>query len=409
MAIRLKTFPFKTIKLEKTKDESLSTNLLIKWWFIRQTMAWVYTYTTLWLKVLRNIENIVREEMDNYWANEVLMPALSPKDVWLKTWRWDSIDVFFHLPANENKEYWLNSTHEEIVTPFLGEFINSYKDSWYCVYQIQSKFRNEKRAKSWILRWREFLMKDAYSFHFENEDFVKYYEWIKDVYMKIFKRLWIGDDTYITMSDGWSFTDKYSHEFQTLLDIWEDDIYFCKDCWYSFNSEIIDKNIWFICKNCKSTKYTKQKASEIGNIFSLETKYSEAFNVKMTWADWETKYAIMWCYWIWISRLMWVIAEKFVSEKWIDWPENIAPADYYVIVLWEENLEFANKVVEKLEKVWKNVILDDRFGKNFWFGLKAWDCDLLWIPNRIVVSKKTLEKWWYELTKKWGESEIIKL
>jgi len=344
--------------------------------------------------------------MDNIGAYEILMPALSPKENWKKTWRWDSIDVFFHLPATNNKEYWLNSTHEEIVTPLMKEFINSYKDVPVCVYQIQNKFRNEKRAKSWLLRWREFLMKDAYSFNLDHKKFDEFYETMKKTYMNIFNRLWIWKDTYITLADGWTFTDKYSHEFQTILDIWEDDIYICKKCWTSHNKEIVPES-GFKCVNCGSTECDVKKASEVWNIFPLETKFADAFDMKVLDKDGKEKKLIMWCYGIWISRLMWVIAEKFANENSINWPASITPADVYIIVIQEENIKKWEELAKKFEKEWKEVILDDRMWKNASFGVKAIDCELLWIKNRVVISSKTLEKWWYEFTQD-GKISIVK-
>jgi len=402
--IRLSSFPFKTLKSIPNWSDNKSTWILLQAWFIRQTMAWVYTYTTLWLRVLRKIENIVREEMDNYWVFETLMSALSPKELWEKTWRWDSIDVFFHVPAANNKEYGLNSTHEEIVTPLMKEFIQSYKDLPTCVYQIQNKFRNEKRAKSWILRWREFLMKDAYSFHSSDEDFVKYYEWMKKVYLRIFERLGLWDDTVIALADWWTFTDKFSHEFQVKLDIWEDDIYICKSCGLWHNKEIVDEEKWFICAECKSKEYTLEKASEIWNIFPLETKFTKAFDLEYLDENNKMQIPKMWCYGIGVSRAMWIIAEKYVWEKWIKWPENIAPAKYYIVVIWEENIEKALELIEKLNLDKSEVILDDRIWRKVGFGQKMADADLLWIPNKIVISKKTLENDSYELN--W---ELIKI
>ncbi len=406
--IKLSNFPIKTLKTRPKISDNISTGILLQAGFIRQTMAGVYNYTTLWLKVLRNIENIVREEMDNYGASEILMSALSPKENWEKTWRWDLIDVLFKVPTGTNwKEYWLNSTHEEIVSPLMNEFINSYKDSNTCVYQIQNKFRNEKRAKSGLLRGREFLMKDAYSFHISDEEFEIYYEWMKKVYMKIFDRLGLLKDTYITLANWGEFTDKYSHEFQIVLPIWEDDIYICDECWISHNEEIVDLKNGFICTGCDSKNYRIEKASEVWNIFPLSTKFSKPFWMKMWDENNKEQDVIMGCYGIWISRLMWVIAEYNITEKGINWPENLAPADYYIIVIWEENIEKATDFAKKLELKWKTVILDDRMWKKFGFGQKAGDCELYGISRRIVISPKTIEAWWFEFTKKGEEGEIV--
>lgn len=395
--IKLSNFPFKTQKTIPNWSDNKSTWVLLQAGFIRQTMAWVYSYTTLWLKVLRKIEKIVREEMDNYGANETLLPALSPKELWDKTGRWDSIDVMFHLPAANNKEFWLNSTHEELITPLIWDFIQSYKDLPTCAYQIQNKFRNEKRAKSWLLRWREFIMKDAYSFHSSNEDFERYYEWMKEVYLNIFKKLWLWEDTIIALADWGTFTDKFSHEFQVKIDIWEDTIYKCNKCWVNFNEELIDIEKGFKCLECWCIESEVFKASEIWNIFPLETKFTAAFWIQYLEEDNKMKTPLMWCYGIWVSRAMWLIAEKFVTDKWIKWPENIAPAKYYIAVIWEENLEKAEKLIEKLNLNKSELILDDRFGRKIGFWQKMWDAELFWIPNKIVISKKTLEQDSYEL------------
>jgi len=405
--IKLSKFPFKTLKTRPNISDNKSTSLLLQAWFIRQTMAWVYTYTTLWLKVLNNIKKIVRDEMDNAWCFETLMPSLSPKENWDKTGRWSSIDVFFHVPANNNKEYWLNSTHEEIVTPLMWEFINSYKDLPLCIYQIQNKFRNEKRAKSGLLRWREFLMKDAYSFHSSNEDFEKYYENMKKVYMNIFDRLGLLKDTYITLADWWTFTDKYSHEFQVVLPIGEDNIYICDKCNTSHNEEIVGET--FKCTSCSWTAHRVERASEIWNIFPLETKFSKAFWVKYLDENNKENTPLMWCYGIWISRIMWVIAEYYMKENSLVWPDNIAPATHYIIVIWEENLNIAEKIAKDIENKWWSVILDDRQWRKNGFGQKAWDCELLGIPNRIVISPKTIEKGGYELKKIGEDEQIVKI
>lgn len=407
--LKLSTFPIKTLKSRPQISDNLSTGILLQAGFIRQEMAWVYSYTTLGLRILRKIENIVREEMDNAWAHEILMPALGSKLHWDQTGRWDVVDVLFKLPASTGKEYALNPTHEEIVTPLASEFIQSYKDLDFWIYQIQNKFRNEKRAKSGLLRGREFLMKDLYSFHKDEKWLDEYYEMMKWVYKNVYDRLGIWKDTYITLASGWDFTEKYSHEYQTLLPIWEDDIYICWECNTSHNEEIVDLENGFECTNCKSKNHRVEKASEVWNIFPLMTKFSDAFGLKYTDEDWKEKTPLMWCYGIWVSRLMWVIAEYFAHEKWISWPENLAPADYYIIVMWEDNLEKATQIANKLESEWKSVILDDRMWKKVAFGQKAGDCELFWIPNRIVVSPKTIEAGGYELTTRGEESKIISL
>ncbi len=406
--LELSKFKIWTLKSDPKVSDNRSTSLLLKAGFIRQEMAWVYNYLPLGLRVLRKIENIVREEMNNAWAQEILMSALWSKEHWEETGRWNKVDVLFKLPASSNREYALNPTHEEIVTPLIWEFVQSYKDLNFWVYQIQNKFRNEPRAKSGLLRGREFLMKDLYSFHDSEESLDEYYDMMKEVYKKIFDRLGIGKDTYMTLASGWDFTEKYSHEFQTLLPIWEDDIYICDECWTSHNEEIIE---WeFKCTNCWGTKHRVEKASEVWNIFPLMTKFSDAFGIKYTDENGKENPVLMWCYGIGISRLMWVMAEYFMDDRWIAWPENVSPASHYIIVMWEENLESAKNIARKLESEGKDVILDDRFSKKVGFGQKMWDAELYWVSNIIVLSPKTLERGWYELLKRWEkEGEIISL
>ena len=392
--IRLSKFPFKTEKVPPKASDNISTSLLLQAGLIRQVMAGVYTYTTLGLRILKKIENIIRQEMDNYGCYEILMPWISPKEYWDATWRWD-IEEYFKLPTYDNKFYRLNPTHEELVVPLMKQFIKSYKDLPTCVYQIQTKYRNEKRAKSGLLRGREFLMKDAYSFHIDEKDFENFYEWMIDTYKKIFDRLGIGKDTYLTYADGGTFTDKYSHEFQTLLPIGEDTIYICENCGTAHNKEIVDENN-FKCIKCGSTKARIEKASEVWNIFPLETKYTRPFDMKVLDENWQEKDVIMWCYGIGVSRLMWVIAEYFTKDWKILWPESIAPADWYVIILKPEHEEKANQLISRLVSEWKEVIFDDRVGKKFGFGQKIKDAELLWVPNIAIISDKTLEEGGFE-------------
>ena len=402
--IKLSNFPFKTLKTRPKISDNISTSILLQAGFIRQTMAWVYEFLPLWYRVLRNIENIVRRNMDEAWYSEMLMSILTPKDVWEKTGRWE-IDEYFKVPGAGGSEYRISPTNEENVTPIISEFIQSYKDLPAKVYHVQKKFRNEKRAKSGLLRWREFSMKDAYSFHASMEDFDKNYEETIKVYTNIFEELGLWKDTFIAAADGWAISDKNSHEFQVKLDIWEDLIYRCLDCDSCLNDELVNKDLGFECISCKSKNFETFKASEVWNIFHLWDKYTKPFWVSFSDENNKTISRVeMWCYWIWTSRLMWVIAEYFMSENWIAWPESIAPAKYYIAVIWEENLEKAEEIIEKLAIDKSEIILDDRFGRKDWFGQKMRDCELLWIPNKIVVSKKTLEQGSYELN-----GELIKI
>jgi prolyl-tRNA synthetase len=376
-------------------SDNRGTGLLLQAGFIRMTLAWAYSFTTLGLRILRKIENIVREEMNAIWSAEVLMSALGAKESWEKTGRWDTVDVLFKLPASEGREYALNPTHEEVVTPLVGEFIQSYKDLEYTsVYQIQWKFRNEKRAKSGLLRGREFLMKDAYSFHRNQEELDTYFEVMHGAYDRVYARLGLADSTYYTFASGWDFS-KYSYEFQTELGIGEDEIYICGKCGQAHNLEIIDP-LAFVCAECTNTTYEKKIVSEVGNIFKLGSRFSDAFGLKYQDKDGSTGKIVMGCYGIGVSRLVGVIAEKFADERWLIWPDSIAPYSHVIIVI-GEHLEEAKELAKYLESLGSEVIIDDR---DIGFGQKAWDADLFGIPNRIILSDKTIEKGWYELKKR---------
>lgn len=391
----LSHFPFKTQKSIPSGSDNRGTGLLLQAGMIRMTLAGAYTFTTLGLRVLRKIEQIVREEMNTIGSNEVLMTALSAKENWEKTGRWDTVDVLFKLPAAEGREYGLNPTHEEVVTPLVGEFIQSYKDLEACsVYQIQWKFRNEKRAKSGLLRGREFLMKDMYSFHRNQEELDTYFEVAHAAYDRVFDRLGIGDSTYYTFASGGDFS-KYSYEFQTELGIGEDEIYICKKCGQAQNKEIINPEA-FVCAECSHTECDTKIVSEVGNIFKLGSRFSDAFDLKYQDQDGKVKNIVMGCYGIGISRLMGVIAEKFADEKWLVWPENVAPYSHVIIVI-GNHIDAAKKLAESLEKEGADVLIDNR---DVGFGQKAGDADLWGIPNRIILSDKTTEKGGYELKKR---------
>ena len=395
----LNKLPFKTQKSMPSGSDNRGTGLLLQAGMIRMTLAGAYSFTTLGLRTLCKIENIVREEMDAIGSSEILMTALGAKENWEKTDRWDSVDVLFKLPAAEWREYALNPTHEEVVTPLVGEFIQSYKDLDACsVYQIQWKFRNEKRAKSGLLRGREFLMKDMYSFHRTQEELDTYFEVAHAAYDRVFDRLGLADSTHYTFASGGDFS-KYSYEFQTELGIGEDEIFICQKCGQAHNKEIIDPEA-FVCAECGHTECDVKIVSEVGNIFKLGSRFSDAFGLKYQDADGQTKNIVMGCYGIGISRLMGVIAEKFADEKWLIWPENIAPYSHVIIVI-GNHLEEAQKLAEKLEKEGAEVLIDNR---DAGFGQKAGDADLFGIPNRIIISDKTLAAGGYELKKR-TESE----
>lgn len=362
----LSRYPFKTLKTVPNGSDNRSTGLLLQAGFIRQEMAGAYIFTHLGLRVLKSIEQIVREELDSIGASEILMPSLSKKESWVKTGRWDEVDVLFKLPASGGKEYALNPTHEEVVTPLMKEFIQSYKDVRNCaVYQFQTKFRNEARAKSGILRGREFIMKDLYSFHGSQEELDVYFETVHAAYDRIFARLGLAESTFYTFASGGAFS-KYSYEFQTELSIGEDNVYICSACGQAHNEEIIDPQD-FACVECGSKDHRLTKTSEVGNIFKLGTKFSDVFELRFQDEAGTMKPVPMGCYGIGVSRVMGVIAEKLMDEKGLIWPESIAPFTHYIIVI-GDHLEEAKSLAQKLESEGKSVMIDDR---DTGFGAKA--------------------------------------
>lgn len=520
--------------------------------YIRQENAGVYNFLPLGLRVMRKIEQIVREEMDAVGCQEILMGSLVSRESMETTNRW-GVDILFKVKGANDADFALGFSHEEVATPLMVEFLRSYKQLPACVYQFQTKFRNEKRAKSWLLRGREFKMKDAYSFHLTPEEFQTFFEAMRQAYIRVYQRLGIGDITVPVFSDGGEFTPNDSIEFQTFTPIGEDTIFFdeTKNAWYNreiapskapeFSFEQEEKELkknhreWIIWVNAlikefnipieQSTKalfyekddnlilvvvrsdyevnelklrkvagsgykpasaelikkmtgsdvgyaglynlpagidtyvdeaceaminfetggnetgihmtncnwwrdiakpsqwydlkvakendinpnsgneYKTEKSSEVGNIFDLSQKYTEAFNLKISAEDGSTINPYMGCYGIGISRTMGVIAEVLMTEKWLAWPENIAPYTHLIVVHWD-NLEKAKTLAWQLEKQGKEVLIDDR---DVGFGMKMGDTDLLGIPNIILLTDKTLEKGGYELRVMNEEPKIISL
>lgn len=374
----------KTSKTSPREEESQNAMLLTRAGFVHKEMAGVYTFLPLGLRVLKKIEGIIREEMEAAGAQELFMPSLHPKENWEKTGRWQGLDNLFRFTSFYSKqEYALGATHEEIVVPLATNYISSYRDLPQYVYQIQNKFRDEKRAKSGILRGREFLMKDLYSFHKDEKDLDEYYEKMKEVYRKIFERAGIGGDTYFTFASGGTFS-KYSHEFQTVTSAGEDTIYLCTKCRIAVNEEIIKEQS--SCPQCSSKDLEKKNAVEVGNIFKLGTKYSEPFHLAYKDEQGESRLVIMGCYGIGLNRLMGTIVEVLHDEKGIVWPESVAPFSVHLLSL-EGTAKEGESVYQELLKKGVEVLYDDREQKSA--GEKLADADLIGIPWRVVVSKKT--------------------
>jgi len=397
---------------QPTKDapqegESLNHQLLTKAGFVSQLMAGVYSYLPLGLAVLRNIEGIVREEMNAIDGQEILMPALHPKANWETTGGWSSIDVLFKIKSRTEREYALGQSEEEVVTPLVMSFVKSYKQLPLAVYQIGWKYRDELRAKSGLLRGREFLMKDMYSFHADQADFDRFYEVAKAAYLKIYDRL--GLVAKVTEASGGSFSTKISYEFMVLTDAGEDDILYCDECEFCVNVEIAKVKKGDNCPKCSKGELKEARASEVGNVFDLGQKYGKDFDLGFADDKGNKHYPIMGCYGIGISRLMGVIVEKHNDEHGIIWPKSVAPAQVHLISLGEDEkvLEAADKLYDDLTKAGKTVLYDDRDESA---GAKFAAADLIGLPERWTVSVKTFVEDSVEVKRRTEtDSKLIKL
>ena len=394
----------KTLR-DAPKDETArSAAFLIRAGSIHKEMAGVYDYLPLGLRVIENIKNIVREELNKIGGQEVLMSSLQNPELWQKTDRWDDqkVDIWFKTELAAGGELGLAPTHEEPMTNMLRAYIKSYKDLPLAVYQFQTKFRNELRAKSGIMRTREFIMKDLYSFHTTEADLNDYYQKVEAAYAKIYERLGLGDDTYETFASGGVFS-KYSHEYQTFLPVGEDTVYYNADKSVVLNEEVLNDEVMNDL-GVKREELTETRAAEVGNIFKLMFKYSEPLGLKYIDQDNSQKTVYMGCYGIGISRVMGVIAEKFADDKGLVWPENIAPYKYYLIGIGEQGTTEAEKLYENHEELF---IFDDRDARP---GEKFADAELLGIPYCIVISEKTLSENNVEvITRSTGESKLVPL
>ena len=379
----------KTNKEAPKNEKSFNAQVLIKAGFIDKLSAGIYSFLPLGLKVHSKICRIIREEMNVIGGQEISMPALTPKKNWEKTKRWHELDVLFKLKGVSEKEYALGATHEEVVVPLVKKYVSSSKDLPFAVYQIQTKFRNELRAKAGLLRGREFSMKDLYSFHENEKDLDDYYEKVKEAYFKVYKRCGLGDLTYLTFASGGTFS-KYSHEFQTASENGEDFIYVCSNCNIGINQEIIEEQK--TCPKCGGENLKKEKSIEVGNIFKLRTKYSSPFELNYINRESKQKEVEMGCYGIGPSRVMGTIVEIFNDEKGIIWPEEVAPYKVHLIALFDKKDEVKNKANEIYQELLSEgieVLYDDRDKSA---GEKFAEADLIGIPNRLVISGKTLNE-----------------
>ena len=375
-------------------SESINAKLLTQAGFVDQEMAGVYTWLPLGLRVLRKIEQIVREEMDALGAQEIFMPSLQPKEYWTTTNRWEGVDVLFKLTSQTEKEYALGCTHEEVVTPLAQKFVRSYKELPFATYQINTKFRDELRAKSGVLRGREFRMKDMYSFHSTQESLSAFYQRVLQAYVKAYARC--GLNVKVVQASGGVFTQNLSHEFQALTNAGEDMLVACEACEFGQNEEVATLKAGDPCPQCGGT-LAQMKGVEVGNIFDLGTKYTDAFDFNFTNEKGEQQRVLMGCYGIGTSRLVGAIVETHHDDKGMTWPKSVAPFQVALVSLRSKDEAVQAQITQAAQSLYDQcaaagieVLWDDRADVSP--GEKFAEADLIGLPLRLVISERTLKE-----------------
>ena len=394
--MRLSELFTKTSKTVPADETAKNTQLLIQAGYVHKEMAGVYAYLPLGIRVLENIKQIVREEMDAIGGQELIMTSLQSQELWQRTDRWDDdkVDVWFKSELKNGTPVGFGWSHEEPITAMMKNYLTSYRDLPASVYQFQTKLRNELRAKSGIMRGREFVMKDLYSYTRSEEEHKKFYDDVTAAYLRVFKRVGIADETFLTFASGGAFT-QFSHEFQTITDAGEDTIYVDRKKNIAVNEEVLTDDV-LVQLELKREDLEEVKAAEVGNIFSFGTTKSEQLGLTFTTEAGDEKFVVMGSYGIGITRLMGVIVELMADEKGLVWPENIAPAKVYLARLSVEDtvVKDADALYEELTLAGIPVLYDDRDVRP---GEKFADADLLGIPYRVIVSGKTHTAGTYEI------------
>jgi prolyl-tRNA synthetase len=380
----------KTSKTAPADESAKNAILLIQAGYIHKEMAGVYAYLPLGLRVVENIKQIVREEMNKVDGQELIMTNLQPRATWEQTTRWDDevVDIWFKTKLKDETEVGLAWSHEEAIIETMKQYISSYKDlKPTSVYQFQTKLRNELRAKSGIMRGREFVMKDMYSMSIDETQHNEYYDSVIEAYKRVYDRLGIGEDTFVTFASGGAFT-KFSHEFQTVCDAGEDTIYLHRDKNIAINEEVLDESS-LAELGVSREELEAVKSSEVGNVFNFGTEKSKQMDFAFTDQSGERQFVHLGSYGIGITRVMGVIAEKFADSKGLVWPEAVAPFKVYLIRLSDEGAvaQKADELYERLTELGVAVLYDDRDARA---GEKFADADLMGIPYRVVISDKTI-------------------
>jgi prolyl-tRNA synthetase len=378
----------KSLYQDPKDAQTISHKYLVRAGYINQLTAGVWSLLPLGWRVYKKIENIIREELNKIGGQEVFLPVLQPREIWQRTNRWETMDPpLFKLKDRHEKWLCLGPTHEEVITDLASLYINSYRDLPVALYQIQTKFRNELRPTGGLLRTREFVMKDLYSFHRTEEDLDKYYNKVLSAYDKIFRRC--GLETIAVSASSGSIGGSVSHEFMVIAEVGEDKILVCKKRDWGINLELgKDKKQCPLCKG----ELEQKNAIEVGHTFKLGTLYSEKMKAYFRDKDGKEKPIVMGCYGIGLQRLMATIVEIHHDEFGIIWPESVAPFNFHLLVFDFKNKKikkFADQVYEKIKKSGFEILYDDREESP---GVKLKDADLLGIPNRLIISQKTKEK-----------------
>ena len=383
----------RTRKQAPADEVAHNAQLLIRAGYVHKTMAGVYSYTPLGLAVLENIKQIVREEMNRISSQELLMSTLQRQELWQETGRWSDelVDVWFKSHLQDGTEVGFGWTHEEPIIELLRSYLKSYKDLPISVYQFQNKLRNELRAKSGIMRGREFIMKDMYSIHASKEDLEAYYQAVIEAYKRCYHRFGLGDDTYVTFASGGAFT-KFSHEFQTICAAGEDYIYLHRGRDLAINEEVVDEAVREL--GIDKSELERVKTAEVGNIFNFGTQKSEEMGLVFTGEDGRQHHAYMGSYGIGITRVMGVIVEKFADDKGLVWPEEVAPARVHLVQIGKESVAAADELYDTLQQAGISVLYDDRAARP---GERFADAELLGMPTRITVSDRLLASGSYEV------------
>lgn len=390
----------KTQKEAPADEVAKNAQLLIRAGFVYKVMAGVYAYTPLGIRVVEKIKQIVREEMDKIGGAELIMTALQRPDTWATTKRWDDdvVDVWFKTHLKDGQEVGLAWSHEEAIIEMMKQHISSYKDLPQYVYQFQTKFRNELRSKSGIMRGREFVMKDMYSACADEQQHEAFYQACIDAYMEVFKRLGIGDETFVTYASGGAFT-KFSHEFQTICDAGEDTVYMNEDRSVVLNEEVMSDDT-LAEMNVKREDLKPVVTAEVGNIFNFGTQKSEETDFAFTNKEGKKQHVHLGSYGIGVTRVMGVIAEKMSDDAGLVWHTNIAPYQVYLVSIGDV-AEEAEKLYNSLQDIGIEVLYDDRDERP---GDKFADADLMGIPYRLVISQRTLEQQSVEVKSRSGNT-----